>query len=153
MKVRKIGKEQLDEALGLVWEVFLQFVAPDYSEEGVKSFRDFMKSEEMIASLEFFWGLRKTGAARRHRHQRKPKASLPLLFVKAQYHRQGIGRKLWEYVLGNSPHKALTVHASPYAVPIYRQLGFVETGGEQIADGMRFTPMKFERSLLAAGRT
>ena len=41
---------------------------------------------------------------------------------------------------------------SPYAVPIYHQLGFVETGGEQIADGMRFTPMKFERSLLAAGR-
>ena len=54
MEVRKIGKEQLDEALGLVWEVFLQFVAPDYSEEGIKSFRDFMKSEEMIASLEFF---------------------------------------------------------------------------------------------------
>ncbi|MEM0530736.1 GNAT family N-acetyltransferase [Zongyangia sp. HA2173] len=41
---------------------------------------------------------------------------------------------------------------SPYAVPIYRQLGFVETGGEQIADGMRFTPMKFERSLPADGR-
>ena len=28
MEVREIGKEQLDEALGLVWEVFLQFVAP-----------------------------------------------------------------------------------------------------------------------------
>lgn len=151
MEVRKIGKEQLGESLGLVWEVFLQFVAPDYSEEGVKSFRDFMKSEEMIASLEFFGAYEKqelrgviaTNENRKH---------ICLFFVKAQYHRQGIGRKLWEYVLGNSPHKALTVHASPYAVPIYRQLGFVETCGEQIADGMRFTPMKFERSLLAAGR-
>ena len=70
MEVRKIGKEQLDEALGLVWEVF----------------------------------------------------------------------------------SAVCGAGSPYAVPIYRQLGFVETGGEQIADGMRFTPMKFERSLPADGR-
>lgn len=66
-------------------------------------------------------------------------------FVKAQYHRQGIGRKLWEYVLSSSKNNTFTVHSSPYAVPVYRKLGFVDTNTEQSADGMRYTPMKFER--------
>ena len=38
---------------------------------------------------------------------------------------------------------AITVNSSPYAVPVYRKLGFVETDTEQLADGMRYTPMKF----------
>ena len=38
---------------------------------------------------------------------------------------------------------AITVNSSPYAVLVYRKLGFVETDTEQLADGMRYTPMKF----------
>ena len=62
---------------------------------------------------------------------------------KAKYHRQGIGRTLWEYVLNHSERNVFTVNSSPYAVPVYRKLGFVETDTEQLADGMRYTPMKF----------
>lgn len=29
---------EIDEALSLVWEVFLEFEAPDYSEEGIRTF-------------------------------------------------------------------------------------------------------------------
>ena len=66
-------------------------------------------------------------------------------FVKAQYHRQGIGRKLWEYLCENSQSKMITVNSSPYAVPIYHKLGFVDLDIEQVSDGMRYTPMKYER--------
>ena len=66
-------------------------------------------------------------------------------FVKAQYHNQGIGRKLWEYLQKNSHSEIITVNSSPYAVPIYRKLGFVDISDEQLSDGMRYTPMKYER--------
>ena len=52
-------------------------------------------------------------------------------------------RTLWEYVLNHSERNVFTVNSSPYAVPVYRKLGFVETDTEQLADGMRYTPMKF----------
>ena len=145
MEVRKIGKEQLDEALGLVWEVFLQFVAPDYSEEGVKSFRDFMKSEEMIASLEFFGAYEKqelrgviaTNENRKH---------ICCFFVDPEFHRRGIGTRLWEHLKHQSAQQTITVNSSPFAVPIYRRLGFVPTASEQLADGIRYTPMQYERT-------
>ena len=65
--------------------------------------------------------------------------------MKSKYHRQGIGRKLWECVLNHSNYPFYTVHSSPYAVPVYHKLGFIDMDSEQLADGMRFTPMKFER--------
>lgn len=40
---------------------------------------------------------------------------------------------------------AITVNSSPYAVPVYHKLGFVDMDVEQISDGMRYTPMKYER--------
>ena len=51
--IRQIrNKVELTAALSLIWETFLQFEAPDYSDEGVKSFRDFIENEDIVASLE-----------------------------------------------------------------------------------------------------
>ena len=38
----------------------------------------------------------------------------------------------------------MSVNLSPYAVPIYRRLGFRDTGAEQVVNGLRFTPMVYE---------
>ena len=38
-----------------------------------------------------------------------------------------------------------TVNSSPYAVEVYRHLGFVATDAEQCTDGLRYTPMRFEK--------
>ena len=46
--IRQIrNKVELTAALSLIWETFLQFEAPDYSDEGVKSFRDFIENEDI----------------------------------------------------------------------------------------------------------
>ena len=37
----------------------------------------------------------------------------------------------------------MTVNSSPFAVEIYQKLGFHALSGEQLADGIRFTPMKY----------
>lgn len=142
MEIRQLEPFEIDEAITLIWEVFLQFEAPDYSDEGIQSFKDFIENDEILKTLEFFGayeqdelkGVIATSENRKH---------ICCFFVKAKYHRQGIGRTLWEYVLNHSERNVLTVNSSPYAVPVYRKLGFVETDTEQLADGMRYTPMKF----------
>ena len=144
MEIRKIKYAQIDSAVDLIWKTFLQFEAPDYSEEGVQSFRDFIRNKEIIQSLEFFGAYENEelrGVIATHENRKH----ICCFFVKAQYHRQGIGKKLWEYVLNNSQNLFFTVHSSPYAVPVYHKLGFVDMDSEQLADGIRFTPMKFEK--------
>ena len=144
--IQQIGKPGISGAINLIWETFLQFVSPDYSDEGIQSFRDFIENPEIVNSLDFFGayendelkGVIATNENRKH---------ICCFFVKAKYHRQGIGRELWQYVLNNSNHLVYTVNSSPYAVAIYHKLGFVEMNSEQLADGMRFTPMKFERRM------
>ncbi|MDO4169932.1 MAG: GNAT family N-acetyltransferase [Lachnospiraceae bacterium] len=109
-------------------EMFLQFEAPDYSDEGIKSFQDFIKNEEIVKSLEFFGaydndelkGVIAVNENRRH---------ICCFFVKALYHRQGIGKMLWEHILNNSSNMVFTVNSSPYAVPVYHKLGFVSMEG------------------------
>ena len=136
MEIKQLQPFEIDEAVTLIWEVFLQFEAPDYS------FKEFIEDKEILMTLEFFGayeqdelkGVIATNENRKH---------ICCFFVKAKYHRQGIGRKLWEYVLNHSEKNVFTVNSSPYAVPIYHKLGFVDTNTEQLADGMRYTPMKF----------
>ena len=48
-------------------------------------------------------------------------------------------------MLDHSDHSVYMVHASPYAVPVYHHLGFIDMDEEQTVDGMRFRPMRFER--------
>ena len=65
-------------------------------------------------------------------------------FVGAGYHRRGIGRRLFEAMRLDYEMQAFTVNSSPYAVEVYRHLGFLPTDTEQVADGIRYTPMRFE---------
>ena len=93
----------------MIWEVFLQFEAPDYSDEGIQSFKDFIENDEILKTLEFFGayeqdelkGVIATSENRKH---------ICCFFVKAKYHRQGIGRTLWEYVLNHSERNVFTVN-------------------------------------------
>ena len=39
MQIREILKEEMKDALELVWKVFLEYEAPDYTEEGIKEFK------------------------------------------------------------------------------------------------------------------
>ena len=60
---------------------------------------------------------------------------------------KGIGKQLWEYLKENSSNGEFTVNSSPFAVPIYHKLGFVDTNTEQLTDGIRYTPMKYVRNI------
>ena len=144
MEIRKLHSDEYSAALALIWETFLRFEAPDYPPEGVQSFKSFIDDPEQIASLEIFGALEEEmmlGVLAVSGNRK----DICCFFVQADRQRQRIGRKLWEYLLANSENRLFTVHSSPYAVPIYHKLGFVDTDTERVEDGIRYTPMKYTR--------
>ena len=64
-------------------------------------------------------------------------------FVKADYHRKGIGRSLFETMCRDYNVQEFTVNSSPYAVEVYKHLGFKAADDEQNVNGIRFVPMKY----------
>ena len=51
MEIKRIDSTQIDLAIDLIWTTFLQFEAPDYSEEGVQSFKNFLGNKEIIKTI------------------------------------------------------------------------------------------------------
>ncbi len=152
MKIIKLGKEDIKEALHLVWVVFEEFEAPDYPIIGIEEFKRFISYNSIINRMENgdmqFWGCRDnadnilTGviASRDISH-------ISLLFVKKEHHRKGIARKLFETVIEECKNQGntdkITVNSSPYAVEVYHRLGFVDTAIEKTIKGITFTPMAY----------
>lgn len=66
---------------------------------------------------------------------------IALFFVDSNYQRQGIGKKLFSLVSEDNTGGSITVNSSPFAVPIYHRLGFVDTNSERVTNGLRYTPM------------
>lgn len=146
----KLEKHHIRHALDLVWTVFQEFVAPDYSAQGIEAYRKFISYKSMMEKVEeeelHFWGCMMNDeligviAIREMNH-------ICLLFVKKEYHRQGIARCLCQKVIERCKEEKnnskLTVNSSPYALGIYHRLGFVESDKEQTINGIRFTPMSY----------
>ncbi len=70
------------------------------------------------------------------------------LFVDEAHHQQGIARRLWKVahqaaITAGNPGR-FTVNSSPYAVSVYRRLGFVETGPAECSKGVVCIPMATE---------
>lgn len=152
MQICKIRPDGLREALDLVWEVFERYEAPEYEEMGIKTFRHFITYSNMVEKVNQgemnFWGCYLNNylvgviALRTGQH-------ISLLFVREKFHRLGIAKKLVrvavDYVKSQNPDiRAVTVNSSPYAVEVYRKLGFSPLGAEQQADGIRFTSMRLD---------
>lgn len=146
--IRPLEPALLQEALTLVWEVFSEFEAPDYSAEGIQEFKSYIETDAISRRLEeggfWIWGAFDGGKLVGVAATRTP-MHITLLFVDKQYHRKGIARGLVEAaytfhrVRGNG--SAMTVNASPYGEEAYLKLGFHPTGGEQVVNGIRFIPM------------
>ena len=139
--IRRLTREEIPQALELCWRVFLEFEAPEYSPEGVAAFRESLDDPERTRRLNFygaFDGDTLVGVL----CMRAPQ-HIGGFFVEAAYHRRGIGRRLFEAMRQDYVRQTFTVNSSPYAVEVYRRLGFTPTGEEQIVNGLRFTPMQY----------
>lgn len=139
--VRRLNEEEIRDACRLMWAVFLQFEAPEYPQEGIDSFRASLEDQARLRRMSFY-GAFDGGKLVGTLCMREPQ-HIGGFFVDAAYQRRGIGRRLFEAMRRDYARQVFTVHASPYAVEVYRHLGFTPTGGEQTAQGLRFTPMQY----------
>ena len=142
--IKLLEKNEIPAAMDLVWQVFSEFEAPEYLPEGVKTFRDFIANEDEINKLKIYGtfvedSLAGIIALRGGEH-------ICLFFVRKEHHRQGLGRSLFEFALRDGAADKITVNSSPYAVEVYHKLGFADTDTEQVLNGIRFTPMVFEKT-------
>ena len=148
-EIKDITLSEIDNAINLALKVFMEFEAPEYSQEGINSFTSYVKSEDFKEMFKegnnIFLGCydkeKLVGliAFRSDSH-------ISLLFVDKEYHRKGIATRLMEEAvirIKNKGIKEITVNSSPYAVPFYHSVGFKDTNSEQLSDGIRYTPMKY----------
>lgn len=148
-KVKLLKLKDYKPCLQLAFDTFMRFEAPEYSDAGIQAFKDFVFSDKITEKYEagnfHMWEIRQNKvligmiAIRDQSH-------ICLLFVDGDFHRKGFGTILFNTALKftkkNYNPDAITVNASPYGIPFYKSVGFVETDMEQLVDGIRFTPMK-----------
>ena len=145
-RLMKRGEEA--EVCDLVFRVFDEFVAPQFSSEGVQEFRNhedphlFLRRSQwnhfiLIAATEKeIVGMIET----------KNDGHITLFFVDGDHQGEGIGRELLKRALQicqrKDPEiKRVTVSSAPNAVKIYETLGFRRAGPERIENQIRFVPM------------
>lgn len=141
-EIRELNEKELSTALSLAWEVFSEFESPVYSTEGTKEFYDCIHDDIYLSGIKYY------GAFDRNKLVgeigiRPDKKHICFFFVKADYHRRGIGSGMFKHLLSTYPNQQITVNSSPYGLPFFRALGFVPIDREHIVNGIRFVPMKY----------
>lgn len=150
--IRKITADEVDCAMALALEVFMQFEAPDYGPAGVETFK-----KDIVENPEYLENARKgtcpiyggfDGETLVALIGMRSKTHINLVFTRKEYHRRGIARAIFNYLLQDVTQEdpsleALTLNSSPYGLPFYLSVGFVPQGDEQTMNGIRFTPMKY----------
>jgi GNAT superfamily N-acetyltransferase len=149
IRIAKYRSGEEKEIYELIKKVFDEFVAPDYCEAGNKFFNDWIQPSKI--------------AERQHNNRNiwlafddkelagmieiRDNTYISLLFVDKKYHGRGIAKKLFQdalkEVISRVPDlEKFYVHASPFSIPVYRKMGFVETDVMQEANGIKYMPME-----------
>ena len=141
--IRPLRSDETDAALALAWKVFTEYESPDYAPEGTEEFRQTLQNEAYLAGLRYygaFDGERLVGLLA----IREQKRHICFFFVDGEYHRRGIGTRLFKRMREDFPSQSITLNSSPYGRPFYKALGFMATDSEQTVNGIRFTPMEYK---------
>lgn len=148
--IRRIDHNGFLPSLKLAEDVFMEFEAKDYPEEGTESFKAFLYSEEtekrFLCKNFIIWGAF-DGSRQIATFAIRDESHISLAFVDKDYHRKGVATALWKealsYISQNEKINEITVNSSPYGLPFYKKIGFKEVAEEQLSDGIRYTPMKY----------
>lgn len=148
--IRRLEMNEVDKALSLVWEVFLEFEAPEYPDEGIRTFESSIIHSEEFKNRIYSGDQIMFGAFHEERLMGVLSVSIrnhiSLLFVHKDYHRKGVADSLFENLvreLKNKDVNKITVNSSRYGIPFYHKMGFKDLDVEQIKNGIRHTPMEY----------
>ena len=134
-----------------VIDCFNEFVAPDYSKEGVEEFLKYVVPSCMRDRLAQgnFVLVAMDGDILIGVIEVRSNNHISLLFVQKQYQKRGIARHLLKLAIercrkAENNLEAIDVNSSLYAVSIYEKLGFERVDTEKSVNGIRFVPMKLK---------
>lgn len=147
--IRGLNTDDIAPAMNLVLRVFCEFEAQGCSDEGIAEFKSFINPNSITSKVAHgelrLWGAFENGKPIGVIAIKTP-LHIALLFVDKTCQRRGIAKKLLETVTSDADivcrHNRITVNSSPYAIEIYRRMGFTPTSTEQTMNGLRFTPME-----------
>lgn len=147
-EIRWAHDNEWTPAMKMIWRTFLEYDGKDYTQEGIRSFFEFITDDDLYVS--FLKGKYQmmvaladgevigAGSIRSRNH-------LSLLFVDGAYHRRGIGSaimgRLFDYLEREAGERYMSLKAAPYAVDFYRKLGFTTVRPEEEYSGIRVTSM------------
>lgn len=147
-EVRWARESEWAPAMKMIWRTFLQYDGKDYTQEGIRSFFEFITDDDLYMAFlrgeyQMMVALEKgriigAGSLRNRNH-------LSLLFVDGDYHHMGVGStiliRLCDYLEREMGERYMSLRAAPYAVDFYRKLGFRTIRPEEEYSGIRVTTM------------
>jgi GNAT superfamily N-acetyltransferase len=148
MNIQTIQDPQsLNNAFLLVKKVFNEFVAPDYSPEGVSTFFSLVTPEYLV-SLQHKNGF--VCAAYENSTMVgmlaiRDRDHITLFFVDKEFQGKGVGRALYQeakQIMKSNGIAKVDVHSSPFAKKHYEALGFKAVSKAQIEKGIVYVPME-----------
>lgn len=148
-EIRWARENEWHPAMRMIWRTFLKYEGRDYTQEGIKSFFDFITDDELYCS--FLKGEYQMMVALADEKvigagSLRSKNQLSLLFVDERYHHMGVGSailgKLCDYLKTEAGERYMFLQAAPYAVNFYRKQGFRQLRPEAEYAGIRVTAME-----------
>jgi GNAT superfamily N-acetyltransferase len=152
MKTLRIEKYQTGQETmiyKLIKKVYDEFVSIDYCEKGNNFFHEWIQpskiaerqnnqiniwiafiEKELVGMMEI-----------------RDNKFISLLFVDKKYQGRGIAKRLFdeslkEIIKRDSNLDKFFVHASPYSIPIYKKMGFVNKDNMREENGIKYMPME-----------
>lgn len=148
IEYRRIKKGDANQVSAFIEGVFNQFVAPEFSQDGVDAFMKYIQPDILVNQLSknHFGILASVGAKIIGTIVMRDGNHVALFFVDSRHQRKGIGKGLFKRAIEKCCHRdvnvmQITVNSSPNAVTVYKKLNFEPTDKEQCVNGIRFVPM------------
>ena len=134
----------------LIKTVYDEFVAPDYTLNGNAFFYTYIQPSNFVQRFTITKNIIVTAIADSQivgMIEIRGTNMVSLLFVQKEFHKQGVARALLKEALSQirlrKPDLSeLHVHASPYSISVYENLGFVGVGDLQEDNGIKYLAMK-----------
>ena len=147
--VRNMEPGEEEAVCALVRQIFTEFVAPHYEDEGIREFLRYLDPQLMAERMQsdHYVLLAEKDVKLAGAIEIRDFGHISLLFVIRDCQRHGIARQLIAETLkiGRRAKPNLSwvsVHASPNSVMAYEALGFRAEGPEKEEHGIRYIPMR-----------
>ena len=149
IRIEKYCCGQEEMIYKLIKKVYDEYVSIDYGERGNAFFYDWIQpskiAERQLKRINIWLAFKDSELA--GMIEIRDNKFISLLFVDKLYQGQGIAKRLFKESLKEIMQREpgldkFYVHASPYSIPIYRKMGFIETDTMREENGIKYLPME-----------